>query len=76
VTPTTTTSRQDIEDTPGADQTNNLAMDPRLRARGLHGSMTCFTFAGGHQYSWLIDGVPVPNTDIASEPGRSSRDSL
>ncbi len=24
---------------------------------------------GGHQYSWLIDGVPVPNTNIASNVG-------
>ena len=24
---------------------------------------------GGHQVSWLIDGVPIPNTDIASNLG-------
>jgi TonB-dependent Receptor Plug Domain len=24
---------------------------------------------GGHQYSWLIDGVPVPNTNIATNVG-------
>ncbi len=24
---------------------------------------------GGHQVSWLIDGVPVPNTNIASNVG-------
>ena len=24
---------------------------------------------GGHQTSWLIDGVPVPNTNIASNLG-------
>ena len=24
---------------------------------------------GGHQFSWLIDGVPVPNTNIATNVG-------
>ena len=24
---------------------------------------------GGHQVSWLLDGVPVPNTSIASNVG-------
>ena len=24
---------------------------------------------GGHQFNWLIDGVPVPNTNIASNVG-------
>ena len=24
---------------------------------------------GGHQVSWLIDGVPIPNTNIASNLG-------
>ena len=24
---------------------------------------------GGHQISWLVDGVPVPNTNIASSVG-------
>ena len=24
---------------------------------------------GGHQVSWLLDGVPVPNTNIASNVG-------
>ena len=24
---------------------------------------------GGHQTSWLVDGVPVPNTNIASNRG-------
>src|SRR4051812_14676771 len=26
---------------------------------------------GGHQVSWLVDGVPVPNTNIPSNMGRA-----
>jgi outer membrane cobalamin receptor len=68
VTPTTTLSRQDIQATPGADQTNSMAMitDYVPGAYMVHDQLHV---RGGHQVSWLIDGVPVPNTNIASNVG-------
>ena len=75
VTPTTMLSRQDIQLTPGADQTNNLAMITDY-VPGAYMVHDMLHIRGGHQYSWLIDGVPVPNTNIArllvwSAPGMS-----
>jgi outer membrane cobalamin receptor len=68
VTPTTTLSRQDIQITPGADRTNSTAMitDYVPGAYMVHDQLHV---RGGHQVSWLIDGVPVPNTNIASNVG-------
>ena len=68
VTPTTTLSRQDIQITPGADRTNSLSMitDYVPGAYLVHDQLHV---RGGHQVSWLIDGVPVPNTNIASNVG-------
>jgi outer membrane cobalamin receptor len=68
VTPTTLLSRENIQQTPGADQTNSLAMitDYVPGAYMVHDQLH---IRGGHQVSWLIDGVPVPNTNIASNVG-------
>ena len=68
VTPTTTLSRLDIQNTPGADQTNNLAIITDY-VPGAYMVHDMLHIRGGHQYSWLIDGVPVPNTNIASNVG-------
>jgi hypothetical protein len=67
-TPTTLISRQDVERTPGADRTNSLAMitDYVLGAYVTHDQLH---IRGGHQVSWLVDGVPVPNTNIAGNVG-------
>ena len=61
-------SRQEIARTPGADQTNSLAMitDYTPGAYMIHDQLH---IRGGHQVSWLLDGVPVPNTNIASNVG-------
>jgi hypothetical protein len=61
-------SRQQITQTPGADQSNSLAMitDYTPSAYMVHDQLH---IRGGHQVSWLIDGVPVPNTSIASNVG-------
>src|SRR6266705_2836232 len=61
-------SRQQIASTPGADQTNSLAMitDYVPGAYMVHDQLH---IRGGHQVSWLLDGVPVPNTSIASNVG-------
>jgi hypothetical protein len=67
-TPTTVVSRADIERTPGAQQTNNLAMitDFVPGAYVVHDQLHV---RGGHQTTWEIDGVEIPNTNIASNLG-------
>jgi outer membrane receptor for ferrienterochelin and colicin len=67
-TPTTLLSRQNIQDTPGADRTNSLAMITEY-VPGAYVTHDQLHIRGGHQVSWLIDGVPVPNTNIASNVG-------
>jgi outer membrane receptor protein involved in Fe transport len=68
VTPTTLVDRQEISQTPGASRTNSLAMitDYTPGAYVVHDQLHV---RGGHQVSWLIDGVPIPNTNIASNLG-------
>src|SRR5438874_13079794 len=58
-------SRQQIASTPGADQANSMAMITNYvpSAYMVHDQLH---IRGGHQVSWLLDGVPVPNTSIAS----------
>lgn len=67
-TPTTLIDRGDIEQTPGADRTNSLAMitDYVPAAYITHDMLH---MRGGHQVNWLIDGVPIPNTNIATDLG-------
>jgi outer membrane receptor protein involved in Fe transport len=67
-TPTTMVSREDIERTPGAQQTNSLAMvtDYVPGAYVVHDQLHV---RGGHQTTWEVDGVEVPNTNIASNLG-------
>ena len=67
-TPTTLVSRLDVEHTPGADRTNSLAMITDY-VPGAYFTHDQLHIRGGHQTSWLIDGVPVPNTNIASNLG-------
>ena len=64
----TLVSRVQIAETPGADRTNSLQMitDYVPGAYMVHDQLHV---RGGHQVSWLIDGVPVPNTSIASNVG-------
>jgi hypothetical protein len=65
VTPTTLISREDIARTPGASQTNSLAMITDY-VPGAYMTHDMLHMRGGHQLSWLIDGVNIPNTNIAS----------
>jgi hypothetical protein len=67
-TPTTLVSRLDIERTPGADRTNSLAMITNY-VPGAYVTHDQLHIRGGHQTAWLVDGVPVPNTNIASNIG-------
>jgi hypothetical protein len=68
VTPTTLVARADIAQTPGADRTNALQMitDYVPAAYVTHDMLH---MRGGHQVDWLIDGVPIPNTNIAANLG-------
>ena len=68
ITPTTLVTREEIADTPGASRTNSLAMITNY-VPGAYFTHDQLHVRGGHQVSWLIDGVPVPNTNIASNLG-------
>ena len=63
--PTTVISREDIARTPGADRTNSLAMITDY-VPGAYITHDMLHIRGGHQVSWLIDGVNIPSTNIAS----------
>jgi hypothetical protein len=68
VTPTTLVDREDIAQTPGADRTNSMAMITDYTP-GAYVTHDMLHMRGGHQVDWLIDGVPVPNTNIATNLG-------
>ena len=68
ITPSTLISRQEIADTPGASRTNSLALIMNY-VPGSYLTHDQLHIRGGHQVSWLIDGVPIPNTNIASNLG-------
>ncbi len=68
ITTTSLLSRADIQAAPGADRTDSMAMitDNVPGAYMVHDMLH---IRGGHQFTWLIDGVPVPNTNIADNVG-------
>lgn len=68
ITPTTLVTRQEITETPGATQSNSLAMITDY-VPGAYYTHDQLHVRGGHQVSWLIDGVSIPNTNIASNLG-------
>jgi len=68
VTPTTLVDRAEIEQTPGAARTNSLAMITNYMP-GAYVTHDQLHVRGGHQVSWVIDGVAIPNTNIASNLG-------
>lgn len=68
VTPTTLITRQQIEQTPGADRTLGTEMITDF-VPGAYMTHDMVHMRGGHQISWLIDGVSIPNTKIASNLG-------
>ncbi len=67
-TPTTLISREQIGLTPGADRSNSLAMITNF-VPGAYMIHDQLHIRGGHQVSWQIDGVEIPNTNIASNLG-------
>ena len=68
VTPTTMLSRMDIQQTPGADRTNGMEMITDY-VPASYVTHDMLHMMGGHQVNWLIDGVPIPNTNIATNLG-------
>src|ERR1700674_2981643 len=67
-TPTNLINREEIRDTPGASRSNSVAMITNY-VPGAYVTHDQLHVRGGHQVSWLIDGVPIPNTNIASKLG-------
>jgi outer membrane receptor protein involved in Fe transport len=61
-------NRGDIAQAPGADRTNSMAMITNFvpGAAMVHDQLHV---RGGHQVTWEIDGIPVPNTNIATNVG-------
>ncbi len=61
-------NREQVLVTPGADRTNSLSLitDYVPGAYMVHDQLHV---RGGHQFSWLLDGIPVPNTNIAANVG-------
>lgn len=61
-------SRQTIAETPGATRANSFDFVTAYTP-GAYLVHDQLHVRGGHQLSWLVDGVPVPNTNIAANVG-------
>ncbi len=61
----TMVSPEEIQQTPGADQTNSLAMITDFTP-GAYMVHDMLHMRGGHQVNWFFDGIPLINTNIAS----------
>src|SRR5713226_962963 len=67
-TPTVLLSREDIAKTPGAARANSLSLITDY-VPGSWMTHDQLHIPGGHQVTWLVDGVPVANTNIGSNVG-------
>ena len=67
-TPITLIDQFDITRTPGADRSNSLAMITDY-VPGSYVTHDMLHIRGGHQTTWLLDGIPVINTAIAQNVG-------
>jgi len=65
---TATVTRTEIQDAPGASRTNSLEFITSYTP-GAYMVHDQLHIRGGHQVSWLVDGIPVPNTNIATNVG-------
>jgi outer membrane receptor protein involved in Fe transport len=68
MTPATMISRGEIAMTPGADLSNSLTAITNY-VPGSWMAHDQLHVRGGHQVTWAIDGVAIPNTNIASNIG-------
>jgi hypothetical protein len=64
----TAVSGKEIQQTPGADLTNSLSMITDF-VPGAYVVHDMLHVRGGHQENWFFDGIPVINTNIASNVG-------
>ncbi|HVZ61916.1 MAG TPA: TonB-dependent receptor, partial [Terriglobales bacterium] len=62
-------TEQNILRTPGGDRTASMALVTNY-VPGSYMLHDHLHMRGGHQVSWLVDGVPVPNTNISTNVGR------
>src|SRR4051812_1477487 len=67
-TPTTLITRADIEETPGASRTLGMQMITDY-VPGAYMTHDMLHIDGGHQTSWLLDGIAIPNMKIGSNVG-------
>ncbi len=67
-TTTTMIDRSEIDRTPGANLTNSFAMITNY-VPGAYMVHDQLHVRGGHQVTWEVDGIPIPNTNIASNVG-------
>jgi hypothetical protein len=67
-TPITMVSQEDVENTPGATNVNSLAMITDY-VPGAYQAHDMLHIRGGHQTNWLVNGVEIPNTNIAENLG-------
>ena len=63
-----TITSAEIQDAPGATRTNSLEFITNYTP-GAYMVHDQLHIRGGHQVSWLVDGIPVPNTNIAANVG-------
>jgi len=66
--PITIVDKLDIQRTPGADRSNSLAMITDY-VPGSYVTHDMLHIRGGHQTTWLLDGIPVVNTAVAQNVG-------
>lgn len=64
-TPMALVGAQEIAETPGAGQTNSLAMITDFTP-GAYMVHDMLHMRGGHQVNWFVDGIPLVNTNIAA----------
>ena len=67
-TPTTIITQSDINETPGASRTLGMQMITNY-VPGAYMTHDMLHIDGGHQTSWLLDGVAIPNMKIGSNVG-------
>ena len=68
MTTTTMVTRQNISSAPGASLSNSLRMITN-NVPGAYMTHDQLHIRGGHQVTWAIDGIPIPDTNIASTIG-------
>ena len=64
-TPQSLIAEKEIAQTAGADQSNSLSMITNFTP-GAYMVHDMLHMRGGHQVNWLIDGIPVVNTNISA----------